>query len=243
MGKIRTIILILALLVFLGSGGYLGYHYYKVYEEESAFDSLRMKKGPDLIALHKKNPHTFGWIKVDGTKIDYPVMYTPNEPEYYLRKNFKQEYSDPGTPFLDVNSKPGESKNYLIYGHNMKSGTMFHDLLEFEKEKFWKKHQYFEFDELRDGKQYNGIYKIVAFFRSEIKDKNSTQFQYYTYPYIVDEKMYNEYIDGIKSIAAFDTGVKAKWPDQLVTLSTCAYHTDDGRFAVVGVKVDETRVK
>ena len=243
MGKVRKIIFVVALLVFLGSGGYIGYHYYKAYEEDSAFDALKTKKGHDLVALHKKNNDLVGWIKVPDTDIDYPVVQTPNDPEYYLRKNFNGEYSVAGTPFMDANSKRGESKNYLIYGHNIKAGTMFHDLLEYEDEEFWLKHQYFRYDELRKGKQVNSRYKVIAFFRSEIKSKDSQQFQYYTYPYINDKKTYEEYVRGIKSIAAFETGVKAKWPQQLVTLSTCAYHTDEGRFAVVGVKVREKAAK
>lgn len=234
----RKILFILALLVFLASGGYLGYHYYEAYKEDSAFDELKTKNGHDLVALHKQNSDIVGWIKVDGTNIDYPVVQTPDDPEFYLRRNFKKEHSVAGTPFMDAYSKIGKSKNYLIYGHNIKAGTMFHELLEFEEKKFWKEHQYFQYDELRNGKQVKGVYKIVAFFRSEISSGDSGEFRYYTFPDIEDKKTYDEYISGVKSIAAFDTGVEAKWPRQLVTLSTCAYHTDDGRFAVVGVKTD-----
>lgn len=235
---IRKIVFILALLVFLGSGGYIAFHFYQAYDEDSAFDELKTKNGHDLVALHKQNKDLVGWIKVDGTNIDYPVVQTPDDPEYYLRRNFKKQDSVAGTPFMDSYSKIGKSKNYLIYGHNIKAGTMFHELLEFEEKDFWKKHKYFQYDELRNGKQVRGIYKIVAFFRSEISSGSSGEFRYYTYPDIEDKKTYDEYVRGIKSIAAFDTGVKAEWPNQLVTLSTCAYHTDDGRFAVVGVRVD-----
>ena len=65
--------------------------------------------------------------------MDYPVVQTPKDPEYYLRRNFEKENSISGTPFMDEYSKIGKSKNYLIYGHNIKSGTMFHQLLKFEK--------------------------------------------------------------------------------------------------------------
>ena len=167
----RKILFILALLVFLASGGYLGYHYYEAYKEDSAFDELKTKNGHDLVALHKQNSDIVGWIKVDGTNIDYPVVQTPDDPEFYLRRNFKKEHSVAGTPFMDAYSKIGKSKNYLIYGHNIKAGTMFHELLEFEEKKFWKEHQYFQYDELRNGKQVKGVYKIVAFFRSEILAK------------------------------------------------------------------------
>ena len=71
---LRKIIFILALLVFLVSGGYIGYHYYEAYKEDSAFDELKTKNGHDLVALHKQNSDVVGWIKVDGTNIDYPVV-------------------------------------------------------------------------------------------------------------------------------------------------------------------------
>ena len=242
MGTIRKIVFVIALLVFLGSGGYLGYHYWQAYKTDQEFEELRTgiktQNGHDLVKLHKENSDLVGWIKVDGTRIDYPVVQTPKEPEYYLRRDFRKKHSVAGTPFMDADSKIDESRNYLIYGHNIKAGTMFHDLLEFEDEDFWKKHQYFQYDEYYDGKQINSTYRIVAFFRSNIKSSGSKEFKYYAYPYIADGKIYDEYIKGIKSIAAFDTGVTPQWPQQLVTLSTCAYHTDDGRFAVVGVKVE-----
>ena len=235
MRKLRWIIFIIALLVFIGSAAYIGKYYYTSYKEAHEFDGLKTGNSHDLVALHKENSDIVGWIQVDGTNIDYPVVQTPNDPEFYLRKNFQKEYSVAGTPFMDAYSKIGESKNYIIYGHNIKAGTMFHQLLEFEDEEFWKKHKTFVYDELIDGKQVSGTYKIVAFFRSEI---NAKGFQYYTYPQIIDEEMYNEYVNGIKSIAAFPTDENPTWPQQLVTLSTCAYHADEGRFAVVGVKIE-----
>ena len=239
MKVVRTVVFVVALIVFIGSAIYLGKYYYTSYKESHAFEGLKTNNEHDLVALHAKNNDLVGWIKIEGTNIDYPVVQTPDEPEFYLRKDFEGKHSVAGTPFMDANSKIGETKNYLIYGHNIKAGTMFHDLLEYEDKKFWEKHPTFTYDEYRDGKQVNGTYKVIAFFRSSIKEEGSSEFKYYTYPNIFDEDMYNEYVQGIKSIAAFDTGVEANWPDQLVTLSTCAYHTDDGRFAVVGVKISE----
>ena len=115
---------------------------------------------------------------------------------------------------------------------------MIRELLKYEAKKFWKKHPYFTFDKYADGKQLNGKYRIVAFFRSNIKPEDSKGFKYYEYPYIADGETYEKYVKGIKSIAEYDSGITPKWPQQLVTLSTCAYHTEDGRFAVVGVRVE-----
>lgn len=237
MKAIRTIVFIIALVVFLGSGGYLAHYYITSMHQSNEFAELKTENGHDLVALHKKNSDIVGWVTVPDTRIDYPVMQTPDEPEYYLRRNFKKEDSVAGTPFMDAASKIGSSKNYLIYGHNIKAGTMFHQLLKFEEEDFWKEHKYFYYDELVDGKQVEGKYEVVCFFRSEIAAEDADVFKYYEYADIEDEQDYERYIVNIKAIAPFDTGVYPEWPEQLVTLSTCAYHADNGRFALVGRKV------
>ena len=188
--------------------------------------------------FYEKNPDFVGWICIDGTNINYPVMQTPKAPTFYMRKNFEKEYSVSGTPFLDAASTVGKSKNYLIYGHNIKSGTMFHQLLKYEKETFYEKHKTFTYDQVVNGKEVKGTYRVVAVFRSRIYPKGSHAFKYYAHPSITEEETYNAYVHHCKALSSIDTGVTPKWGQQLVTLSTCAYHVEDGRFAVVGVKVD-----
>lgn len=237
MGNLRKVIFIIALAVFLFSGYKLASYYWNAYQEEKDFTSLQTEAGHDLVALHKKNPDCYGWIKVKGTKIDYPVMWTPKSPEYYIRRNFKKQTTIAGVPFLDGSSVLGESKNYLIYGHHIKAGTMFGQLEKFKDKDFWEKHKTFTFDEYRNGKQLNGKYEIVAAFHTKIYPDDSKKFKYYNYPKIVTKAKYDEYIRGIKSVAEYETGVMPQKTEQLVTLSTCAYHTDDGRFVVVGRKI------
>ena len=134
---IRRIIFIIALLVFIGSAGYLGLHYFEGQQTENAFRQLTVDGGHDLAALHEQNPDIVGWIKIDDTRVDYPVMWTPDDPEFYLRRNFQKEDSVAGTPFLDAASTMPGSSNWLIYGHNMKNGTMFHDTLKYEDKAFY----------------------------------------------------------------------------------------------------------
>ena len=86
-------------------------------------------------ALNEENGDLFGWVKIAGTKVDYPVMYTPQEPEYYLSRAFDKSDSISGVPFLDGNYTEG-GNHYLIYGHNMKNGTMFHALLNYKDAEF-----------------------------------------------------------------------------------------------------------
>ena len=113
----------------------------------------------------------------------------------------------------------------------MKNGTMFHDLLEYEEESFYRDHKTFKFDTIYKGGQ--GTYEVVAVCYSQIYPADSTEFKYYQYAGITTESEFNDYVRGIKSLSLYETGVVPEYGDQLVTLSTCAYHVKDGRFFVV----------
>lgn len=188
--------------------------------------------------LRKEYGDIVGWIKVKGTRIDYPVMQTPKNPEFYLRRNFEKKYSIAGTPFLDAASDVDKSKNFLIYGHNIKSGTMFHQLLRYEKQNFYNNHKTFTYDQLVRGQQVNGTYEVIAAFRTQIFPANSKAFKYNHYPLIIDQKKYERYVKDCISRSSVDTGKTADWDKQMVTLSTCAYHVENGRFVVVGARIN-----
>jgi sortase B len=230
---IRRIIFIIALLVFIGSAGYLGLHYFEGQQTENAFRQLTVDGGHDLAALHEQNPDIVGWIKIDDTRVDYPVMWTPDDPEFYLRRNFQKEDSVAGTPFLDAASTMPGSSNWLIYGHNMKNGTMFHDTLEYEDKAFYDGHKTIHFDTLEG----EGLYEIVAVCYTQIYEENAQVFKYYQYASIVDEASFDAYVQGVKALSIYDTGVTPVWGDQLITLSTCEYSVEDGRFIIVARKV------
>ena len=230
---ICRIIFIIALLVFIGSAGYLGLHYFEGQQTENAFRQLTVDGGHDLAALHEQNPDIVGWIKIDDTRVDYPVMWTPDDPEFYLRRNFQKEDSVAGTPFLDAASTMPGSSNWLIYGHNMKNGTMFHDTLKYEDKAFYDGHKTIHFDTLEG----EGLYEIVAVCYTQIYEENAQVFKYYQYASIVDEASFDAYVQGVKALSIYDTGVTPVWGDQLITLSTCEYSVEDGRFIIVARKV------
>lgn len=230
---IRRIIFIIALLVFIGSAGYLGLHYFEGQQTENAFRQLTVDGGHDLAALHEQNPDIVGWIKIDDTRVDYPVMWTPDDPEFYLRRNFQKEDSVAGTPFLDAASTMPGSSNWLIYGHNMKNGTMFHDTLKYEDKAFYDGHKTIHFDTLEG----EGLYEIVAVCYTQIYKESDAVFKYYQYASITDEASFDAYVQGVKSLSIYDTGVTPVWGDQLITLSTCEYSVEDGRFIIVARKM------
>ncbi len=256
MGLGRKIILVLCLIVFAGSAGVILDYVLNGIREQSALEqvgALRSDGREDLVTdkgtvigkyvdLYLKNKDLIGWVTVDDTKIDYPVMQTQDDPEFYLHRNFGKEYTDSGTPFLDAASdifKP--TSNFLVYGHHMKNGTMFKDLLKYDDVEFYRKHKNFKFDTIYKGGQ--GTYRVIAAGYSQIYPEDSDKFKYYQYAGMTTEERFNEYISGVKSLSVYDTGETAEYGDQLVTLSTCAYHTEDGRFFVVGKRTDAKQVK
>ena len=94
----------------------------------------------NIQALIAENSDCIGWLSIDGTNISYPVMYTPSDPQKYLRRNFYGKYSQSGVPFLDGRCSP-QSTNLIIYGHNMKNGTMFSDLKKYLNTDFLNSHR------------------------------------------------------------------------------------------------------
>ncbi|MEG0919286.1 MAG: class B sortase [Anaerovoracaceae bacterium] len=233
----KRIILIILIGVFLFSAYKLVDYYLTGMKEEDAFKQIRQTedKRESLASLMKKNPDTVGWIKIDGTKIDYPVMQNMSDNEYYLRKNFNKEYSLSGSIFMDISTVIGKSRNLLIYGHNMKNGTMFHSLVKYEDEKYWQEHKDVTF-ETKKGK---AKYQVVAGGKEETLKSAPNEFKYYKFPKITNDQEHANYLKGIQDTADFAKldGITPK--TKLITLSTCSYHAEDkaGRYFIVAKEV------
>ena len=146
-----------------------------------------------------------------------------------MHKNFNKEYQFSGIPFLDYQSND-ESVNKIIYAHNMKNGTMFASLADYEDKNFYDAHKNIMYDTLYD----KGEYEIVSAFTTKVGASN--EFKYYDYADIESEERFNEYVTQAKSRSFYDTGVNTVYGDSLITLSTCAYHTSNERFVVIARK-------
>ena len=185
---------------------------------------------PALQEKREENEDTVGWLTIDGTKIDYPVMYTPQDPEKYLHLGFDQKYSFAGLPFIDANcSLDPESDNLIIYAHNMLDGSMFRSLMKYEEKSYWQQHPTVKLDLWDEEREY----EVLAAFRDRVYYKTENCFKFYKFIDAESEDSYREAIDYYKTHACYDTGVTAQPGDRLLTLVTCAYHTDNGRFVVV----------
>lgn len=113
----------------------------------------------NIQALIAENADCIGWLSIDGTNISYPVMHTPSDPQKYLRRNFYGKYSQRGVPFLDGRCSL-QSTNLIIYGHNMRNGTMFSNLKKYVNREFLNTHRTVKFETV-DGSRYYTVTEVL----------------------------------------------------------------------------------
>ena len=185
---------------------------------------------PDMAARYAENPDIAGWITIEGTVLDYPVMYTPEDGEKYIYANFEGKWNANGLPFIedDCTLDP-ESDNLIIYGHNMNSGAMFASLMKYKNKAYWEQYPVIKFKTLYEEREY----EIIAAFEDRVYYKYEDCFKFYQFIDAKDEAHYQEAITYFKEHCPYDTGLDAQYGDRLITLVTCAYHVEDGRFVVV----------
>lgn len=191
---------------------------------------------PHMAELYAQNPDIIGWIRIEGTKVDYPVMYTPENEDKYLYINFEGGVDLSGVPILDKDcTVDPESQVSIIYGHNMKDGSAFRTILQYENKKFLEEHPTIYFSTLYEER----TYEVMAMFYDQMYLKTDTNFKFYQF---IDPETEEDFLEGIEYFmnkSILDTGVTAEYGDRLLTLVTCAYHTDMGRYVVVAREVTE----
>lgn len=184
--------------------------------------------------LLNKNKKLIGWLKIDDTNIDYPVMQTSDN-EYYLDHNMNQEYDKNGTIFMDYGCDVVNGcTNIILYGHHMRNGQMFGYLDKYEKEDYYKEHKKVKFDTIYE----KGTYQVMYVFRSKVYSEEEIVFKYYQFINANSETEFNSYMREMAEMSFYDTGVTASFGDKLLTLSTCDYQETNGRFVVVCKKID-----
>ena len=188
---------------------------------------------PEYEKIHQKNQRLIGWVKIDDTIIDYPVMQTVNN-EYYLDHNFNQEEDRNGCIFMDYQCDVVKGcDNIILYGHHMKSGKMFGTLNKYSKESYYEEHPTIQFDTIYE----KGTYQVMYVFRSKVYSEEDVTFKYYQFINAASEMEFNSYLNEMAALSLYDTGVTAGYGDKLLTLSTCDYQEKKGRFVVVAKKI------
>ena len=186
--------------------------------------------------LYERNSDLVGWISIEGTVINYPVMQSVQDEEFYLKRDFDKNNDINGLPFMDIrNSITSHRDNWIIYGHNMKNGSMFSTLLKYKEKEFFDTHRTFRFDTIYE----EGEYEIIAVVLTEVGYPGDAKFRYYRFHDLSEKEQFEEYLSGIQKLSIYDTGGSAEYGDQLVTLSTCDRSIEDGRFIIVGRKISD----
>ena len=184
--------------------------------------------------LQVENEDVKGWIKIEDTNINYPLLQGEDN-DYYLDRNFKKEKSYYGSIYIDKDSNlENVNSNIIIYGHNKKDSEMFQNLLNYEQEEYYKSHPDIEIITNQETIKY----EIVSVFKSRVFYQNETGvFRYYYCTDLSTEEKYNDYIENCKKIELYDTGIKAEFGEQLITLVTCEYSQDNGRMVVIAKRI------
>lgn len=192
----------------------------------------RMKK---LEELQKENSDIVGWLQIDNSNINYPVLQGTDN-DYYMTHNYKKEYSKEGSLFLDKDYDWNiPSTNLLIYGHNNRgSNAMFTSLINYKDEDYYKTHKTIRFTTNSEDAEY----EIISVFLSRVYYKSEKDvFRYYYFINAENEQEFNEYVRNSKEASLYDIEATAQYGDQLLTLSTCEFSQVDGRLAVVARKI------
>lgn len=247
--KKRLIILIVLIVIFVLSCSYITYFFInkknsekpkKIIEKINVDDESKSNDENSLservlkvIKLHEENNDLIGWIEIEGTNINYPVLQTDNN-DFYLNHDYQKKYNANGSLFLDKDYDwEVPSSNMLIYGHNTRDGSMFYDLLKYKNESYYKEHPKIRYTSLNEDSEY----EIFAVFLSRVYYKNETNvFRYYNFINAQNENEYNSYVYNSKKSSLYNIDKTPKYNAQLITLSTCSHHTQDGRLVVVGYK-------
>lgn len=258
--RIRRLLIAACMCVAAGCFLYLGIYYYQVRRLDAYADKQQKLKGmeteievtpetvvihydnqeivvPDILEeykmLYSLNQKLIGWVKIDDTYIDYPVLQTSNN-DYYIDHNFDQEEDRNGSIFLDAECTIlPRSTNLILYGHHMRSGRMFGQLNKYSSQSFYEDHKLIQFDTIYE----RGTYEVMFVFRSKVYEESEIVFKYYQFINAASETEFNSYMREMAAMSLYDTGVTAEFGDELLTLSTCDYYTDYGRFVVVAKKV------
>lgn len=183
------------------------------------------------------NEDMAAWLLIPDTNIDYPVMWTPRDENYYLYRDFEGKDNQNGCLILDTDSSLDPlTTNLIIHGHNMRSGAMFGNLTDYEDFSFYEKHK--QITLYTEDFQRN--YEVIAVFRSQVYKKSDDVFKFYKFFQADTQEEFDDFYNNIKQMSLYDTGVTAEFGDHFLTLSTCVYHVEQGRFVVVAKEADST---
>ncbi len=187
---------------------------------------------PEYAEIYQMNNDLVGWIRIEGSDINYPVMQTPNNPDYYLKRDFNGEHSFGGTLYAEEEADVfAPSDNVTIYGHRMNDDSMFNQLIRYQDEAYFQKYPYIQFDTLKE----RHVYEIVFVFKTSANLGQG--FAYHNFVNARDLYEFYDFVDRCRELTFYNSSAKLTYGDKLLTLSTCEYTLDNGRFVVVARRI------
>ena len=197
--------------------------FYKDTAPQITYDENDDNTDNGIDKLIEQNPDCVAWVRIEKTKVDYPIMQTKDNPQYYLRRNFNKEYSYIGTPFLDAECDMETSQNLIVYGHNMRDGTMFADLLKYKQKQFGVNNPIIKLITP------NGCRRYVVIVVAKVRYDDA----WYSYTSTADETIFNELKKHIESKSLYTINGTMEYGDSFLTLSTCEYSQTNGRLIII----------
>ena len=209
--------------------------------QEQADASDEPKQLPDILPeyeeIYAENNDLVGWLQIDGTVINYPVLQSDSEEnsQFYLTHSFAKKKDKNGSLFMDYrNDFVDRDTNIIIYGHNMKSGAMFGSLKKYLDKGYLETHSKIRFDTIHD----RGTYEVIGAFLSEVSYQDEYAFRYYNFLNANNESEFEAFCVNVMQLDALKKGtLDAKYGDQLLTLSTCNSYTDEGRMFIIAKRI------
>ena len=259
---VKKVIRFIVLIIGLSLVAYSGYHLFKIYSDYNTSDKTYEKlqdeyavddskknddstKGSeaqspwyddidiDFAGLRSENPDVVGWIYFENEDISYPVMYSGDN-SYYLRKTFKREHATAGSIFLEGSNKTDFSDCHtIIYGHNMNNETMFGTLDRYQDAAFWAANPTFTLTTPEEERRY----EVFAAAVCRVLNTEEAGFRYYDHAGELTEAQQEVLTAWLAGQALYETGISPAFGEQIVILSTCSYHTDNGRFIVAARRI------
>lgn len=188
---------------------------------------------PELAGLYRLNRDMVGWIYIEDTNINNPVMQRKQDKDYYLYRDFYKDYDENGSLYVREACDVFEPSDVVtIYGHSMLNGNMFGNLQKYKQNQFFNAHPLIYFDTLYE----RHVYQVVCVFRTSAE--YGVGFPYHLYDNFADEAEFREFIQGVRGLAIQDSGIAVHYGDKFIQLSTCEdAPIENGRLVLLAVRI------
>lgn len=248
MKKSKKIVLLLLVLIIIGCAAYVIYYYVHKQQKEGIYEEIQQEVVVDVepqeeteeiqipidfAALQQQNPDAYAWIQIAGTNINYPILQSETDNSYYLNHNIDGSEGYPGCLYTENwNSKVFTDFNTVIYGHEMRDGSMFHDLMNYDDINYMNEHS----NVVIYTPEKILTYKVFAYV--EYDDRHILHSYEFAFP---DERQ--AFLDSLHTSRSlgnvFREDVTVTTDSRILTMSTCMPGVDDGRILVEAVLVNE----